>query len=313
MKGTEKPKTIVLTGITGFIGQTLSEFLSGRGYRVLGLSRNPETFSKTSKTGTQIFRWDPVNLDGWEQILKKADILINLAGENISAFRWTSKKKKRILNSRIQATKILVQALKQSEVRPDLFIQVSGIHFYGFQSETIMEESAPAGHGFLSEVARTVEALSEGIKSKNIRRILVRLGPVWSNRGGILPRLIRPFKWFAGGRFGNGRQRMSWIHDQDFCQALDFLISRPDFSGPVNLTSPQPAENREMAGILGKILKRPALFNIPGWVIKILLGEMGEELLLSDQQVYPKYLLDSGFEFKFPGPQKALYDLLTKS
>jgi uncharacterized protein (TIGR01777 family) len=252
-------------------------------------------------------------LDGWENVLKKADIIINLAGENISALRWNSKKKERILNSRIQTTKILIQALEANDFNPDCFVQVSGIHFYGSWNERIVDESAPAGDGFLAEVSQAVEALSENIEARGIRRIVIRLGPVWSSRGGIFSKITLPFRSFVGGQSGSGRQWMSWIHRQDFCRALDFVISQPDLSGPVNLTSSQPVQNREMTRILGKLLKRPTFFRIPAWAIKFLLGEMGEELLLSNQRVYPKYLVDSGFEFDFPSIEAAISDLLVKS
>lgn len=305
---TNRKKTIILTGATGFIGRILSEFLSTKGYEVLGLSRNPEKLKK-KESPIQIHFWNPLKLDGWEKVLKKADIIINLAGENISAIRWTSKKKKRILNSRIQSTKILVQALLENDIRPEIFVQVSGIHFYGSRGDKIIDESVAAGDGFLAEVSQAVEASTDDIEGRGIRRILLRMGLVLGSKGGALPKLLLPFKLFVGGRMGSARQWISWIHHYDVCLAIEFLISQPNLTGPVNLTSPRPVQNREMAKTVGKILKRPAFFIIPGWMIKIFLGEMGEELLLSNQRVFPKYLTECGFKFKFPGFEASLNDL----
>lgn len=303
-------KTIVITGASGFIGRTVSTFLSKKGHQIIGLSRNPKNHENERVSNVQTQRWNPLKLDGWEKGLKKADAIINLAGENISALRWTSKKKKRILSSRIQSTKILVQALLENDIRPDLFIQVSGIHFYGSHEDKIIDESSTAGDGFLAKVSQVTESLTEDIESLGTRRILLRMGMVWGLSGGALPKLILPYRFFVGGRMGSGRQWISWIHHNDLCRAVEFLILQPNLTGPVNLVSPQPVQNREMAKAVGKILRKPAFFIIPSWMIKLFLGELGKELLLSSQRILPKYLTDHGYRFKYPGLDASLNDLL---
>lgn len=291
---------VVIAGSTGFLGGMLSLFLTQHGYRVIGLSRRAQAYQGDREAGWQIHSWNPHKLDGWERVLSQADAVINLAGENISALRWTRKKRERILQSRLQSTKILVQALSQIKHTPELFVQVSGIHYYGCRGDNIIGENEPGGAGFLASVAQRNEALTEAIDPMGIRRVVLRLGMVLSVQGGALPKLVLPFKWFVGGRMGDGRQWMAWVHAIDFCRAMAFIIAEDKLSGPVNLVSPQSIQNREMSKTVAEILKRPAIFPLPGWLIKILMGEMGQELLLCSQRALPDKLTQSGFDFKYP-------------
>jgi len=293
----------LITGATGFIGQAISKFLIDKGYPVYGLSRNPG-----NKTG--LLRWNPRKLDGWEEIVKKATVIINLAGHSIGSTRWTQKTKNRILQSRTRSTLSLIEAIQKTNSRPDLFIQISGVGYYGSRGDEILDENSTPGSGFLSQVSQEWEASTERLESMNIRRVIFRTGLVLGPNGGVLKRLIPPFRFFLGGTFGPGTQWVSWIHLSDVCRAMEFAITRKQVSGVYNLTAPQPITNRQMTQAMGKILNRPTFFALPSWIIKIRLGEMGEELLLAGQQAVPNRLIHDGFNFGFPDLNSALTDIL---
>lgn len=295
----------LITGATGFIGRAISKFLSDMGYPVYGLSRNPG-----KETG--LLHWNPQKLDGWEDIMKKAKIIINLAGHSIGSSRWTKKTKNRILHSRVESTDILVEALRKTSSRPDLFIQISGIGYYGSRGDEILDENSTPGSGFLSQVSQEWEASTERLEPMNIRRTIFRTGLVLGPGGGALKRMLIPFRFFLGGIFGPGTQWVPWIHISDVCRALEFVISRPQIRGTINLTAPQPVTNRQMTQILGKILNRPTFFTLPAWIIRIRLGKMGEELLLSSQRALPRRLQQEGFEFSYPDLNSSLSSILSR-
>jgi uncharacterized protein (TIGR01777 family) len=305
-------KTVLIAGATGFLGGMLTPFLVRQGYRVIGLSRRQNIIQDDGTHTGEIHRWNSSALDGWEKRLEPADFIINLAGENISAFRWTAKKKERIHHSRLQASKTLMQAIGKQKSRPRLFIQVSGIHFYGSRGDTTIDENEPGGLGFLAGVAQDSENLTADIESLGIRRVVLRLGMVLSLQGGALPRLLLPFRLFVGGRMGDGQQWIPWIHAIDFCRAMEFFLTQENISGPVNLVSPQPVQNCELTRVVAQTLKRPALMPLPGWIITIFLGEMGRELLLSSQRALPKKLTACGFDFQFPDFAAALHHLTAR-
>ena len=295
----------LITGATGFIGQAISKFLLEMGYPVYGLSRNP-----AKETG--LMRWNPQKLDGWEDVMTKARVIINLSGHSIGNSRWTKKTKTRILHSRIQSTNILIEALRKTSSQADLFIQISGIGYYGSRGDEILDENSTPGSGFLSQVSQEWEASTAKLESMNIRRVIFRTGLVLGPNGGALKRLLPPFRFFLGGIFGPGTQWVPWIHISDVCRALEFVISRPQIRGTINLTAPQPVTNRQMTQILGKILNRPTFFTLPAWIIRIRLGKMGEELLLSSQRALPRRLQQEGFEFSYPDLNSSLSSILSR-
>jgi uncharacterized protein (TIGR01777 family) len=301
----------IITGATGFIGQRLSGYLVNQGYQVVGLSRNPEKIYEKTKLPVKLVRWNPDGLDGWETVMKNAAVVINLAGENISGFRWTPKSKEKILLSRTRSSRTLIDAIEKTENRPDVFIQVSGIGYYGSRKDDIMDEYSSPGEGFLSRVSQRWEAASEQVEAMKIRRVVFRTGMVLGPRGGALIRLIMPFRFFLGARFGSGNQWTPWIHILDVCRAMEYAISHINLKGVFNLTAPQAVTNKEMTRTLGKILKKPSFFVLPAWIIKIILGEMGRELLLSSQRVVPRRLVQEGFEFSYPDLKKALSEILS--
>src|SRR4030042_1710643 len=206
---------ILITGASGFIGQPLSEFLLKKGYPVIGLSRNPTGLEHKGKSTPALKRWNPERLDGWEEILEKASVVVNLAGENIGASRWTEKTKNRILHSRIQSSRTLTKALGKTFNKPHTFVQISGMGFYGSRHEELLDENSSSGHGFLSSVSQKWEAETDELESLGIRRIIVRCGMVLGRNGGGLKRLLLPFRFYLGVTFGNGTQWMPWLHLSD--------------------------------------------------------------------------------------------------
>jgi uncharacterized protein (TIGR01777 family) len=295
----------VISGATGFIGRAISKFLSDKGYPVYGLSRN-----RDKKTG--FVRWNPQKLDGWEDVMTKAGVIINLAGHSIGNSRWTKKTKNRILHSRIRSTNILIEALRKTNSRPDLFIQISGIGYYGSRGDEILDENSAPGSGFLSQVSQEWETSTAKLESMNIRRVIFRTGLVLGPNGGALKRMLPAYRFFLGGSFGPGTQWVPWIHLSDVCRAMEFAIFRQHVSGIFNLTAPQPVTNRQMTRTMGKILDRPTFFRLPAWIIRIRLGEMGEELLLSSQRALPRRLLQEGLEFSYPDLNSSLSNILTR-
>lgn len=303
-------KTIIIIGVTGFIGETLARFFLTKNYRVKGFTRNPAKAEKLKIKGIKPVLWDVHSLTGWEKELEGADAVINLSGENIGSGRWTRPKKEKILNSRIDTGKIITAALSRLDHKPGVYIQASAVGYYGSCGDEELEEGSPAGEDFLAEVVSQWEAASDDVEDISLRRVICRFGMVLGKDQGALKRMLTPFRFFVGGPLGSGTQWMSWIHIDDVVQAIDFLISRPDCRGIFNFTAPNPVRNREFARTLGKVLHRPSFLAVPSFVLKILLGEMAEQLPLSSQRALPGRLKEAGFTFRFPHLEEALKDLI---
>jgi len=304
-------KTILIAGITGFIGKALADRLLKANYRVKGLTRSPEKAGILKYRGIEPLLWDDISPSGWKTQLTTVDAVIDLTGENIAASRWSKKKKQKILNSRIQSGHFLSQAIKETGAKPSVYIQASAIGFYGNRGDSQLNENSPAGENFLAQVVKQWEASSSQVESLNLRRVICRFGMVLGKDGGALKPMITPFRWFLGGALASGQQWISWIHLEDVVNALEFIIDTPGCRGIYNCTAPEPVKNREMARTIGQILHRPSLFTVPAWILKLWLGEMAEELLLSSQRVFPHRLLEAGFVFQFPNLKGALKELFS--
>lgn len=303
-------KTIIIIGATGFIGEALARFFLTKNYQVKGFTRNPAKAEKLKIKGIKPVLWDTHSLTGWEKELEGADAVINLSGENIGSGRWTRQKKHKILNSRIDAGKIITGALRRLDHKPGVYIQASAVGYYGSCGDEKLEEGSPAGEDFLADVVKQWEAASDDVEDINIRRVISRFGMVLGKDQGVLKRMLTPFRFFVGGPIGPGTQWMSWIHIDDVVQGIDFLISCQNCQGIFNFTSPNPVRNREFARTLGKVLHRPSFLAVPAFVLKTLLGEMAEQLLLSSQRALPERLKEAGFTFRFPHLVEALQDLI---
>ena len=296
---------IVVTGATGFIGRALCNELA-KEHNVTALTRRPEKASVLFERPVDIIRWNLKDTNGWERSLNGSDAIVNLAGTNLASGRWSKKFEAEILDSRIQASKVLIQAIKNSKVKPKSIITASAIGFYGNRADEKLDEESRGGLGFLAGVAQKIEDHSREFENLGLRSVVIRTGIVLGSSGGALPKMIMPFKLYLGGYWGSGGQWMSWISLADEVAAIKFLIENSNLYGAFNLISPEPMRNRQLFQILAKVLKKPCWLPIPAFILKIIFGEIADELFLASQRVYPDKLIDAGFEFKYPELKKVL-------
>lgn len=309
---------VIITGGTGLIGRALTNSLAADGHEVIILSRTLDRATKLPK-GARAVQWDGRTASGWDSLADGADAIVNLAGESIageSLFpillrRWSSKRKRAILHSRLNAGQAVVQAIEAAAKKPRVLIQSSAVGYYGTLNTDELTEEAPYANDFLARTCFDWEMSTSHAEVLGVRRAVIRSGLVFSARGGILPVMILPFKFFAGGRLGSGRQWTSWIHIDDEIGAIRFLIDNPNARGAFNLTAPHPLTNAEFSKIIGRVMRRPSFLPAPGFALKLALGEKSS-LVLEGQRPLPKRLLQMGFTFKFPEAEAALRDLLKK-
>jgi uncharacterized protein (TIGR01777 family) len=301
---------IIITGATGFIGRALGRRLVEAGYDVVALSRSPDKKGVSFADQVKVVGWDAETAEGWINYADGAYAIVNLAGENIGSGRWTKRKKHRILESRLNAGKAVVEAAELTENKPKVVIQASGIGYYGDRGDEVLDESFLPGSGFLTEVATQWEDSTKRVESFGVRHVIIRTGAVLGPNGGFLSRVTLPFRLFIGGRLGSGKQWISWIHIDDEVKAIRFLIEKEDLRGAFNLISPNPLTSKDFYRVLGKVMKRPSWLPVPGFMLRLILGEMAKELILSGQRAVPKRLLESGFEFLYPDAESALRKIL---
>lgn len=288
---------VAITGASGLVGVPLTSALAQRGDEVLRLVRR--------RAGEGELFWDPERAELDPAGLEGVDAVIHLAGENVGAGRWTPERKRRILESRTRGTRLLCQTLARLSSRPSALVSASAVGYYGDAGESWVDEDSPSGVGFLAEVARSWEAETAPAGRSGIRVVLARLGVVLSREGGALQRLLVPFRMGLGGLVGSGRQYLSWIGRDDAVRALVHLVDS-ELSGPVNVVAPEPVTNAEFTRTLAGVLRRFSIFPLPAAVVRVVFGELGEEMLLSGQRVRAKRLLRSGFSFSHPELEPAL-------
>lgn len=298
---------IIISGGTGFIGSALATRLAGEGYQVVILSRSSGSHENNNISRVE---WDPANISGWVECLENASAVIHLAGENLGDGLWTKAKKERILASRLQSGQALVEAIKKLKSPPGFFIQSSAIGYYGTSETDEFTEGSPAGGDFLAEVAKKWEASTVELEDLKIPRAVIRTGIVLDTRRGAFPKLLLPFKLFAGGPLGNGRQWFSWIHKEDEVGAILHIL-QGRHTGTFNLTAPVPLRNREIAKLIAKVMHPLSWLPVPGFAMRLLLGEMST-LVLDGQKAVPVRLQSSGYKFKYEHFEPALVDLLKK-
>jgi hypothetical protein len=289
---------VVVAGGTGFLGSALVQRLRADGHQVKVLTRQTRHPDDVS--------WVPDgSVKSWAGVLDDADAVINLAGESIAGGRWTESRKARIRDSRIRATRSLVAAIQQAARRPSAFLSGSAVGYYGPRDEEPLTEQSPAGDDFLAAVCRDWE--TEALRAAgNTRVVLLRTGLVLEKDGGALPQMALPFRLFAGGPAGSGRQFYSWIHRDDWVAMVAWAMTTGNVSGPMNVTAPTPLTNRDFSRTLGRVLHRPSFMPAPAFALRIVLGEMADGLLLSGQRVLPAVAQNQGFTFKFPTLEPAL-------
>lgn len=298
---------ILVSGGTGLVGRALVQDLLAADHTCVVLSRDPEHYPQLADQVT-IRAWDTLSTEPLTELMDDSDAVIHLAGESIAAGRWTEQRKQQILDSRVASTRAMTAALVQAASPPRAFVQASAVGYYGPGGDQIITEDEPPGTDFLAQVCEHWESASAEAEASGVRRALARTGIVLSSEGGALPRMALPFRLFAGGPAGSGRQWMPWIHLADEVRALRFLLETEEARGAFNLTAPNPVTNREFSRLLGKQLRRPSLLPAPAVALRLALGEMAD-LILTGQRAVPSRLLDLGFDFRFPDLESALQDI----
>lgn len=300
---------IVITGATGFIGRALCRDLCGD-YDLVALSRDARKASGVLGRYAKVVEWDGRTTGPWAGEVSGAEAVVNLAGENIAAGRWSRSRKADILQSRTHAARAILDAIEMAKDRPKTFVQASAIGFYGSRADEALDEGSASGTGFLAEICRRVEMIVERAERFGVRWVTIRTGVVLGTEGGALPRLMRPFRFHLGGHVGTGRQWFSWISLEDEVRAIRFLIENPDARGLFNLTAPDPVTMKAFCRALGEVMGRSAWTAVPGFVMRLALGQMADELLLGGQKVVPKRLREMGFEFRHRDVGSALTEII---
>jgi hypothetical protein len=294
---------IVMTGSNGVLGAALLPFLTTQGHSVIRMVR------KTPRRADEAY-WSPEYQKIDSRPLKKANVVIHLAGENIGKGRWTKTKKNRIIKSRTQGTSLLALTLSKMKSPPETLICASAIGYYGNQDDRILTEDETWGNDFISDVCHQWEEAAEAAVARGIRVVFLRIGVVLTPRGGALERLLPAFRSGFGMTFGEGNQFLSWISVDDFIGAVNHVLFCKQLHGPVNLTAPQPVRNLDFSKSLARSLNRPSSIHLPNWMIKRLFGQMGNEVLLSGNCVIPQKLMATGYQFYHPTLESALTHLL---
>ena len=282
---------VAISGATGLVGSALSFALRARGDEVTRLVRRV-----AARAGGEA-RWDPATGQVDADMLEGHDAVIHLAGEPIASWRWSREKKERIRKSRVEGTRLLADALAGLERPPAVLVCASAVGYYGNRPGEQLDESSEPGDGFLSGVAVEWEAACEPAAEAGIRVVNTRFGVIVDARDALITRQLPLARLGLGGRVGNGRQHISWVATDDVVGAILHAMDTPDLSGPLNVCSPNPVTNLEFAKTLSRVVGRPALGWMPGPIANLVFGEMGRELILTDQDVKPVRLLESGYEF----------------
>ena len=293
---------VAISGVTGLVGTALRANLTADGHEVLALSRRASLPPLTTIT------WDIENGRFDAGLLEGVDVVVHLVGEPV-AQRWSDKTRKAIRHSRVQGTHLLVEGLKSLKLKPQLLLSASAVGFYGDGKDRELDETSPRGEGFLPEVCQEWETAALDAMGLGIRAVCLRTGIVLSTKGGALAKMLLPFRLGLGGRLSSGRQWMPWIHIDDLVGAMRFVMQKEDLVGVVNGTSPHPVTNADFTKGLGKVLRRPTLFPVPKFGLKLLFGEMSQ-ILLEGQRVKPQKLLDTGYRFHYPELLEALSDVV---
>lgn len=296
---------ILITGATGFVGEELRPFLLKDGHNLVIVTRNPKKHEDEAARNQQFISWEGDLI----KAMNECDAVIHLAGENLFGKRWTDEVKKKILNSRVQTTNQLVEAMQTAEKHPEVFICASGSSIYGEKGDNILDENAPVADTFLADVCKKWEMAADRASQFGVRVVQTRFGIILEKGGGALKLMVPPYHFFVGGPIGRGSQYLSWIHREDVCRVMDFIIQNKNISGPCNVASPEPETMDEFAGEIGETLNRPSLFRVPEFGLKLVLGEAASPVLESIR-LKPEKLLKNGFQFKYEELEEALADVL---
>jgi uncharacterized protein len=298
----------LITGATGFLGRHLWAALREAGHEGVVLARDVER-AQVALPGARVLEWNGTVGLPPETAFDGIDTVINLIGESV-ARRWNPERKRRFRDSRVLPTRALVERMETLTDRPRVLISVAGTGYYGDRGDEVLTETSKPGSGFLATLSQEWESAALAAEPLGVRTVVPRFGVILGRDGGMLPRILTPFRLGVGGRLGNGRQYFPWIHLSDAIGILLHVATRETVRGPVNGVAPEPVTNAEFTAALGKTLGRPVVMGVPAFALKLALGEMAEELLLASQRVSPIRALEARYEFKFPLLVPALADLL---
>jgi uncharacterized protein len=298
---------IVVAGGSGFVGEPLVRKLVARGDDVVVLSRNPAKV----RAGRGV-QWDGGKSSGaWSSDVDDADAVINLAGENIGGGRWTEERKRKLTESRLDATNAIVAALKNAMPRKRTLINASAVGYYGFDRDEEADEKSAKGRGFLADLVEKWEKAANAAQPA-ARFVILRFGVVFASDGGALQKMMMPFRFGVGGPVGSGQQWISWIDRDDLLEVIVWSLDRESVRGVYNVTAPEPIRNREFARQLGRAMHRPSLVPAPSFALRLMFGEMADEVLLGGQRVIPRRLQADGFRFAYPAVESALRHVLSR-
>jgi len=293
---------VAIAGASGLVGSALIPVLKSMGASITRMVR--------SKPRAGELEWHPNQDELSPDTLSGFDTIINLAGENIAGGRWTDDQKRKIRESRINGTHLLSEAIAKLSPKPRVFICASATGIYGDRDDEVLDEQSESGGGFLAGVCREWEEATKPAIQAGVRVVNLRLGPILAREGGMLAKLLTPFKMGMGGKVGSGRQYISWIAIDDVIQAIKLAIEDASIHGALNVVSPNPVTNEEFTKTLGHVLNRPTALAIPPFAARLAFGEMADEMLLASQKVIPKKLANAGFVFKYPELEPTLKHLL---
>lgn len=303
---------IAITGATGFVGSRLVERLHKQGHQILIFTRNTtfarRVFPQEVFTNVEIVAYTPTTSGTWQDSIAGCDGVVNLAGEPIANKRWTPEEKQEIFNSRQLGTQKIVEAIAKANPQPSVLVNASAIGYYGTSETATFDESSGSGTDFLAQVCRAWEAEAQKVKEAGVRLVILRFGIVLG-LGGALAKMLTPFKLFAGGPIGSGKQWFSWIHVEDLVSLIVQALTKPGMEGVYNATAPKPVRMNDLSQTLGQVMNRPSWLPVPGFALEALLGD-GAIVVLEGQQVLPKRTLESGFEYQYPNLQPALKEIV---
>ncbi|HVS81569.1 MAG TPA: TIGR01777 family oxidoreductase [Pyrinomonadaceae bacterium] len=298
-----KGMRIVVAGASGLVGSALVPLLKAEGAEVTRLVR-----SAAAASGEIEWHPDRGSIDA--PALGGFDAIINLAGDGIADGRWTEEKKRRILDSRVNGTRLLSETMAKVSRKPAAFINASAIGFYGSRGDELVDEESGPGEGFLASVCRQWESATAPAEQAGIRVVKLRFGVILTKDGGIMGSMLRPFKLGLGGKVGSGKQVISWVAMDDVVAAINFILHDESLRGPINVVAPRPVTNEEFTKTLGRVLSRPTFMAMPAFAARLAFGEMADEMMLSSTRVAGKVLNDAGFEFQYPELEGAVRAML---
>ena len=302
---------VAITGATGFVGSLLVKKLVSQGDQPLIFSRNGAKANRLFPN-LEVVTYTPKESGDWQKAIAGCDAVVNLAGDPIAEGRWTKERKQEILESRKLGTQRIVEAIAMAEPKPEVLVNASAVGYYGTSETATFDESSPPSEDFLAQVCQAWEGEAEKVKEAGVRLVILRFGIVLGEGGGALDKMLTPFKMFAGGPLGSGRQWFSWIHREDLVNLIIAAIQRKDMEGVFNATAPNPVRMSALCQNLGDVLNRPSWLPVPDFALEAMLGE-GAMVVLEGQQVLPKRTTDYGFEFQYPTVKPALKEIVTSS